>query len=366
MLTLITGGPGTGKSAAAVDMLMELGKDRELWVSGIPELDLPHQQLEDPHKWADVVPDGAIVVIDEVQRIWRPRGAGTKVPDDVAQLETHRHRGLDFILITQGPNLLDSNIRALVGRHVFLRDGGVLGRWWYEWFECNDQCRSNFKTAPIKKRYKLPKQTFNIYKSAAVHNKASRSFPASLAIAGVAALLVAVLGYRSYASITSKGEPQAQASQAAPATTPKQPPPPAQPAMQTASLKKLPDERIDFLPRISDRPHTAPAYDELRVVVRVPYVSGAMCVNDHCKCYADGEYVPEISSAACKDWAENKPFNPYVLTKGAPVSGQVQANQQLPIPAPGGEPSNVSLREILQKSPLSMVGVSFLRHAHPP
>jgi hypothetical protein len=47
------------------------------------------------------VPDGAVVVIDEVQ-----------------------------------PHLVDANVRALVGWQIHLRDLGLLGRRWLEFDEC--------------------------------------------------------------------------------------------------------------------------------------------------------------------------------------------------------------------------------------
>ena len=114
MLTLITGAPGSGKSAALVSMLEELGVNgRPLYVNGITDLTIPHEPLEDPDKWFDTVPDGSVIILDEVQRYWRPRGPGQKVPPHISLLETHRHRGLDFYVITQGPNLIDSNLSLI-------------------------------------------------------------------------------------------------------------------------------------------------------------------------------------------------------------------------------------------------------------
>ncbi|MGA0610860.1 zonular occludens toxin family protein [Caldimonas sp. KR1-144] len=201
MITLITGAPGAGKSAALVQLLQEIAKGRAIYVDGVPELQVPHFALEDAAKWHEVVPDGAAVVIDEVQRVWRPRGPGQRVPDAVAALETHRHRGLDFFIVTQGPNLVDKNVRALVGRHVHLRDVGVLGRWWYEWPECSESLA--WRTAPLKKRYRLPKGVFGLYKSASMHVKPIRSFPWQLGVAVLALAGVAVgvtMLYRSFST----------------------------------------------------------------------------------------------------------------------------------------------------------------------
>lgn len=303
MITLITGAPGAGKTAALVSMLAGLGKDRQLWVHGIPELKVPHQTLDDPAQWLSTVPDGAVVVIDEVQNVWRPRGPGQKVPDHVQALETHRHRGLDFYIITQGPNLLDSNVRALCGRHVHLRDVGFLGRWWYEWPECADQCRTTWKNAPLKKKYALPKKIFGDYKSSSLHVKPVRSFPKVVLLFGVALVGLAVLAWQIFHSVRSKVAPAPMVSE------------------QKASslggggmrgpVAGLVDERVDMVPRLSNRPWTAPAYDSLRVVAAMPIITSAICVNDHCDCYHQSALL-EVESKQCQDWAEKRPFNPYV------------------------------------------------------
>ncbi|GAA6121509.1 zonular occludens toxin domain-containing protein [Acidovorax sp. FG27] len=311
MLTLITGAPGTGKSAALVSMLEELGQGRQIYANGIPDLKIDHIELAEPERWPELVPDGSLIVIDEVQRIWRPRGPGQKVPDHVALLETHRHRGLDFYIITQGPNLVDSNVRALVGRHVHLRDLGILGRWWYEWPECADNCRTAWKNAPIKKRYRLPKHIFAKYKSASVHIKPVRSVPWMLAVMVAALVLVGVLSWYAYKAINARMNP-------APATPPPTLPQPLPgatvqapaPATQQAPPAP-PDERVDFIPRLSDRPWTAPAYDHLRKVVSMPTITGAMCINDKCVCFSGKSRLSDVSSDACNDWREQRPFNPY-------------------------------------------------------
>lgn len=211
MLTLITGAPGAGKTAALVDLLREItDKGRVIYVDGIPDLTLPHQVLGDARQWMTAVPDGAAVVIDEVQRVWRPAAAGSRVPPDIEALETHRHRGLDFFLVTQHPNLLHANVRRLVGRHVHLRDVGMLGRWWYEWPEVTDPAQ--FRNAPIKKSYKLPKSSFGLYKSASLHVKPIRSVPRAALVAVAAGVGCIGLGWYAWQSISARSKPSDQAS----------------------------------------------------------------------------------------------------------------------------------------------------------
>jgi zona occludens toxin len=306
MIALITGAPGTGKSNALVSMLAELGKDRALYVFGIPDLKIPHVALDDPTTWPDSVPDGSCIVLDEVQNVWRPRGPGQKVPEHVAKLETHRHRGLDFYIITQGPNLVDSNVRALVGRHVHLRDLGILGRWWYEWPECADNCRTAWKNAPIKKRYRLDKAAQKQYRSASIHVKPVRSVPWMLAVMVLALVIVAFMSFKAYAMIQAKVSPEKlTVSPAGGATGTAGSSGPAGP--------KLIDDRVDWIPRISHRPETAPAYDHLRVVVNMPRIAAGYIKGKEVRCYTQQGTRVNISDQECRDWLANPVFDAYTV-----------------------------------------------------
>lgn len=325
MITLITGAPGAGKSAALVAMLAETDPARLVYVSGVPELSLPGRtvhQLEDPASWPDTVPDGALVVIDEVQRVWRPRAAGQAIPRDIAELETHRHRGLDFIIVTQNPGLLHKNVRALTGRHVHLRDVGFLGRWWYEWPECCENCLTGWKTAPVKKRYRLPKRVFGFYRSASMHIKGERSFPMMVAV-GVGALVLALAAsVWAFRSITDRtAEPVKTAAQ-----TPTDTAATAQGAGQgarqgtdtthqvesaPAQAPRLIDDRVDWIPRVSIRPESAPAYDHLRQVRVMPVVVGGYCSRKGCRCYTQQATDAGLSSESCRRWIEAPPFDAY-------------------------------------------------------
>lgn len=302
MITLITGAPGAGKSAALVQLLDELAKGRTLYVDGIPDLKVPHEKLEDPRRWPEVVPDGAAIVIDEVQRVWRPRGPGQKVPSDISALETHRHRGLDFFIVTQAPRLVDANVRALVGRHVHLRDLGLLGRWWYEWPECSESVA--WKSAPIKRRYRLPKAIFDKYRSASMHVKPIRSVPWMLFVAAGAVVGVGVLGWITYRTISTK---------MGPGEVPAKDAPPAGfvPRLVNAPARTPSEIAAGFVPRFAHDPGSAPAYDDLRKVVAVPRNVGGYCVGDRCTCYSQQGTVLEIPALLCREALIRPRFNPY-------------------------------------------------------
>jgi hypothetical protein len=174
---------------------------RAIFCNGIPDLKITHLELEEPHNWMTAVPDGSVIVIDEVQRIWRPAGSGSAVPPSIEALETHRHHGIEFIVMTQHPNLMHANVRRLVGRHIHLRDLGFLGRHWYEWPEAANP--ESWKNALVKKRFKLPRKAFRMYKSASLHVKPIRSVPRALIMFAICVPLLGYMGYRVYSRISS-------------------------------------------------------------------------------------------------------------------------------------------------------------------
>lgn len=328
MITLFTGMPGAGKTAALVQLLAELPGDRPIYVDGLEGLTLPHHVCN-ADEWHEQLPDGAILVVDEAQRVWRPRGPAARVPPSVSEMETHRHRGIDIFLTTQSPRLIDANVRGLVGRHVHIRDTGWLGRWWYEWPETNEGVA--WKTCPVKKRYKLPSKIFDLYKSASIHTKPERMTPKTVFLVLFLLLCLGVLVFMISRSFRQHAAPADKP--AAPVSLPA-----AQPAMLRTTANTLPDERVDFIPRISDRPWTAPAYDHLRQVVRMPVITGAVCVNDDCVCYNGKEKLMDVTSSVCRSWLVHRPFNPYVPEPDS-NGGRAEANRsfspdQTP-PAPG-------------------------------
>lgn len=325
MITLFTGQPGAGKTAAMLDVLREMIKDRPLFVHFDPaerlrpEQKLLHETLQLPHQpvhastWHEQVPDGAILIIDEAQGCWRPRGPAARVPEAIAALETHRHAGVDIFLTTQAPRLIDSNVRGLVGRHVHIRDTGWFGRWWYEWPETNEGLA--WKTCPVKRRYKLPRKVFELYKSANEHHAPVRATPKTIALVAVLLVCLAVLIGLIVRSFNKHTAPDQPVPTTAPATSPASPAPaPIRPPVlaQAPAGDAPPDERVDFLPRLSDRPWTAPAYDHLRRVVALPVITGAMCINDACTCFAGAAKLLDVSSEACRQWSKDRPWNPYV------------------------------------------------------
>lgn len=214
MITLETGVPGAGKTLYCVDKLLrtlvgavvkhedEAGNIVEVprtIYTNINGLLLEHQKigpgtawthdaktdtwtqpkdadkfgLNNWHEWAQ---PGSVIVYDEVQKPWPLAAAGSRVPPCITALETHRHMGVDFIVLTQHPMLIHANMVRLVGRHLHIRRMGNMGlAIVYEWDSCSRTLL--YKNALAKSPYRYSKQVFDLYKSAELHTKQPRKMP---------------------------------------------------------------------------------------------------------------------------------------------------------------------------------------------
>lgn len=336
MITLITGVPGAGKTLYCVDQILraESAKGRQLFVDGIPDLQIPHEVAGDINDWHSWAPEGAHIVIDEVQRHWRPEAAGKAVPPAIAELETHRHRGLDFTILTQGPTLVHANVRRLVGRHIHIRRT-ALGVYAYEWTECKNAPDSAWKSAIAKVKFPHPKRSFGLYKSASLHTKVSFRIPKVVYLVGLGLAVLPFLLWGIYSilskplatisvpgqtaaasqstgqgSVLTGGSLTPQTSSSAPSTAP--------------ALVKEVDIREQFIPRIYGEPWTAPAYDGVRVVRNMPKVVACLATEDKCSCYTEQMTVIQMTDAQCRERLDGGGvYDPY-NEQPKPSSSQIQ------------------------------------------
>lgn len=198
MIHLITGVPGSGKTLYTIWWLQkEVSAGRRLVVNGVKDLLLDHELVDDDwvRDWHNRCQQNDIVLVDEVQRIWPPVTAGAKPSADVEQLHVHRHKGVDFVVITQHPNRMNKTVRDLVGRHVHVRKLFGLSRaMLYQWDMAHNP-NSGFRDA-VKTMWTYPKSVYKLYTSAEMHTKTKAVIPKVLFILPVAALAAVVLTYR--------------------------------------------------------------------------------------------------------------------------------------------------------------------------
>lgn len=344
MIILQTGVPGSGKTSSVVNMLMTdesythftdkdgVKKKRPFFVNGIPELKIEHEELSDEQiksqPFQDFLPYGSLVIIDEAQRLMGTRSAASKVPPFIEALATHRHHGLDIVLITQHPSFLDSFVRRLVQRHMHVSIKPV-GRKLYEWNECVDQPDSSANIAKaIERTFVVPKKSFGMYKSAEVHTKPKRRIPKSLIF--VVLFIPLLIGFTLY-TINNMSKRFSADGQQTTATT-------AASDVEGTESKTSPAtadigqnlKPEDFVPTLAEKPESKPIYNGVRQVKTFEYPVG--CVDggkSGCTCYsAQGTPLKEITKAMCKDYAKNGlPFNPY-KDEQQQAAQQPQAAQQ--------------------------------------
>lgn len=306
MITLITGTPGAGKTLYTVAQELPRFRDRPLFVDGIPDLAIDHLDPLGPvDKWHEWTPDGAVLVIDEVQRIWRPRSAASAVPPGVAALETHRHKGVDLLIITQHPNLLDPNIRRLVGRHLHIRR--MFG--WsraivYEWDTATDPARVS---TAIKRSWGYPKSAFKLYKSSVQHNSRGNRIPL-VVVAALLALLAAPAAWYFAIDRTVDHIPTDDQADVGPVTEPAT----ARADVVPPSLPPVPPRITEAMTPTDDHnPLSAPLYASSIPPVTAPSVIGCIASRRACICYSQQQTPVWLPDEQCRDRAAGLFFDPY-------------------------------------------------------
>jgi zona occludens toxin len=333
-ITLKTGIPGSGKTLSAVEEIAAMqrawekdpSKYRPIYVHGIRGLTLDHQVLpvypvrgqpgDDYSKdvlgqpaepvyvdWSNVA-DGAVVLIDEAQKIFRPRAAVSAVPVHVAWFETARQNDVLVILMTQAPTSIDHEIRKRVGKHQHYKALPLSRSIVYEWFnECSTTL--NYRSAVSKTIWKYPRNAYAWYQSAQGHSGGAgfkfpmwAYIPLVFVAAGVFAVPYAWNKWR-HSSMVAPHVVQSAASE---------------PALVIATT----------LPPAASAP--ADAASTPIAAASAPTLGGCMHMGDRCLCIDSvGHVAPEITGDACRKAAsEYGAAIPYPSSP-APDSGRVLA-----------------------------------------
>lgn len=314
MIELITGLPGSGKSASLVARILEWTQGtRPVYAYGIEALNVPGvHPLDDPNRWQEL-PDGALIVVDEVQKVWPTRRGGAPIPP-VAALSEHRHRGFDFLLATQHPSMLDPHVRRLVGKHRHLeRKFGAKVAKVYTWEQvCEDLKSTKWRQSAVLSAQTLQPRVWDLYKSASVHTHRAR-LPKVAHLLWIVPLVGILYGIYAWANLEDQTEavtkkPDAPAVDALSAVMGVQQPPPA----ASAAPRYLSPEQwvAKFTPRVDGIPWSAPAFDGMEATeYPVP-----LCVlvesQRRCSCYTQQGTRLTISYGACSRIARDGIFLP--------------------------------------------------------
>jgi hypothetical protein len=309
-ITLITGAPGNGKTLLLLWEVerRRLAENRPVYYSGVKDLLLPWElfgddsedprspHMTDPSTW-NTLPIGSIIVIDECQRLFRTRSTGSKVPEYVSALETHRHKGYDIYLVTQAPALIDSNVRNLVETHKHLmRKFGSKWATIHEWKGVKLACITSRKDS-IESQFRYPKEVYSWYKSAEVHT-VKMQIPKKVLLLLSLPLLLAGLVYMAVSTLANFGKdapPVAADAQSA-----------LSPQFSGAQGRgEVPFDYLgSFVPRVPGLPHTAPRYDEATAAVIAPYPAACVIFAAECRCYTTQATRLAVEDVTCRSIAE--------------------------------------------------------------
>lgn len=319
-ITVITGTPGAGKTLYAIEKLLLplVGTAVEQTVDGqlvshprtiytnIKGLTIDHeligpggewtqdkggdwsfkgngQGLRDWHLWAK---PGSVIVFDEVQQFWKPRANGSPVPPDIGGLETHRHMGLDFVIITQNVMLIDRNIQALIGRHLHVRRMANLAlAIVYEWDHCSKSLM--YSKSLTKSPWRYDKKIFKLYHSSDLHTKQPRAIPGLVWFILIGLLAAAVLGPTMYGRMKTRFNPPPLVVEK-PKGSSHQIAPPSLPASAAPG-------QVD--PLHSPNGQALPA--QSGQVQAVPVFAGCARLREVCQCYDSAAQVVEKPAEFC-------------------------------------------------------------------
>jgi zona occludens toxin (predicted ATPase) len=206
-INLVTGTPGAGKTLYVVRELVEflLPQNRPIY-HNIAGLEIKSEYINDitdegVKNWF-TFPEHSIFIFDECQRNFPPRNPMSSVPQYISEFETHRHKGMDFYLITQGPQLIDRHLHPLVESHIHLyRPFGLKRSTVFKWNTVNPSPNPRQSRLTSQTRnFSFPKKYFAAYKSASQHTiKARPPWVLLLAVPGLLALVIGTaLFFRSF------------------------------------------------------------------------------------------------------------------------------------------------------------------------
>lgn len=306
MIYWYTGQPGHGKTLHAIDHAIDFrDQGRLVYVGNVRGfkhdearmLPITPEQFCD---WPNFLPDGAVCLIDEAyeHQMLPKRRPGSQVPYHVEQLAKHRHRGLDFIFVSQSPDRqCDDFVQDLIERHVHVRRRFGLPLAHLRTFDRYE--KNPEKGHPlILKRVKLPKRPMGLYEST-VMDTSDRAIPwyypaAILLLAGIivgAWIMVNRVHDQLSGNLSEQTEqtiaPQAAENGAGATVVAAQPAGSAEPPKPSRSSDYL----AWIQPRVPGQPWTAPAYDSLSIPTSQP--PRIYCMQSGAGQDANGEHRPE-------------------------------------------------------------------------
>lgn len=298
---LTTGANGTGKTLFTLEDVRkrQLDENRPVYYNGfdmVPEKEKEFGWIKfDPLKW-QTLPQGAIILMDEVHNQMPKRPNGSAVPPFVAALGEHRKHGYDFYFLTQHPSNLDPFLIKIIGapgyhRHI-KRPGGAQLSSVITWNSVNMNCDkpSSGKSGEVTMRA-FPKHVYDWYTSAVMHT-GKRRIPKQVYVLALAVLLVPLLGYFAVQNLPGMKD------KALPGKDPASVAAPGEAAL-SAKLDPAGAYLASYVPRVPGLAHTAPRFDEVTAPKQAPYPAACIVMHNTCQCYSQQGTKLPVNGDTC-------------------------------------------------------------------
>lgn len=333
-ITLVTGLPGHGKTLYTLARWKPEAEKagRPVFHNDIPGLNIPGWQPWKVEKWQEL-PAGSIMVVDEAQFAFPVTGRG-QTPEWVQKLATHRHLGIDLVVITQSPMLLDSFVRRLVDRHFHvIRKFGTSFATVYEFVNGVKEDVAKSRGDGIRHEFRYPKEVFTWYKSAELHTVKAR-IPMRVWLLGVLPVMFFALCWLAYKRMNPEAR-QAEMNAAVGIANPKGTqgtigPTSGLASDGRASAKMTAAEyTAAYTPRLEGLPHTAPIYDGVTQPQQAPYPAACIASAKRCQCYSQQSTKLDMPEVLCRKLADGGFFVAWAMN-GDRVQAPLSARKDEP------------------------------------
>lgn len=332
MIYWYTGQPGHGKSLHAIERAMDfVAAGRVVYACNVNGLDYEKTGMKpmtpDEFKdWPNSLPDGSVVLVDECYQFGMlakqpPRAT---LPHHVDELARHRHRGLDFIFVSQSPSkqchefIIDLIEEQIHVRRLFGTDFVELKK--FDRHESNPAKARALTT----QRHSLYRKSRGLYKSTVLDTSEKR-IPWYYKALAVGLVVVPLFGYYVITKVGAKlahkdgqqltiGAGGTGADGARSATAPNGAAPPKKSLRETDYIAWL-------KPRVEGQPWTAPAYDQLTVSREPPrvfcmssgYMRGKAWIVEGCSCLTDQGTRFTMKKAQCGLVSLEGQYEPFLV-----------------------------------------------------
>lgn len=358
-IILITGTPGSGKTLYAMSKIQEALKTgrpvftniEDCKLEGVQPIPKNNNNEEDwtltPSGDLSSEKFGSLIVYDEAQKndfFCYKKGEKLSNHHIIKDMETHRHKAYDIILITQSPKFLHLHFLELVSEHYhvirrFNRNQAEIHL--YRKAEYNVGSKASFERSEDSFAWNYDKKLFDKYKSTvAVTNKdfrfSSKMKKSFYIIGGILLLMIYFLFKDTTLLQTAVGIEQEKKIVSGDKTVSSSNNISSE-KVEKKSVQELSSENEELKSKLAEIEKQLVSIKQTQFeynveqpfnmnvayqyeIVEKPRIVGCILENKKCSCYTQQATVIKMSYSDCKEYTLNRPFNPFFSNQNNTVN----------------------------------------------